>query len=163
MFTRLPRSLATYGPSLLLVVVVVLAIKPISFEIPSGPVTVEWVRFNAKPVQGEVRMRHTSSEYVDRIEGKIESRYAPIFSFFPHFYFFSRQIFCQMRINEDWQPPFANSGQYKKFNYWYNLSHTQIIHGVHLESEHVMKRRSLDQRLRVKIYYDTSVYKYTIK
>lgn len=34
-----------------------------------------------------------------------------------------------------------------------------IIHGVHLESEHVMKRRSLDQRLRVKIYYDTSVYK----
>jgi hypothetical protein len=50
MFTRLPRSLAAYGPSLLLVVVVVLAIKPISFEIPSGPVTVEWVRFNAKPV-----------------------------------------------------------------------------------------------------------------
>ena len=35
----------------------------------------------------------------------------------------------------------------------------QVIHGTHLEPQHVMKRRSLDQQLRVKIYYDTSVYK----
>lgn len=35
----------------------------------------------------------------------------------------------------------------------------QVIHGVHLEPAHIMRRRSLDQRLRVKIYYDVSVYK----
>jgi len=35
----------------------------------------------------------------------------------------------------------------------------KVIHGTHLEPHHVMKRRSLDQQLRVKIFYDTSVYK----
>lgn len=43
--------------------------------------------------------------------------------------------------------------------YHLQLSSLQVIHGVHLEPAHVMRRRSLDQSLRVKIYYDVSVYK----
>ena len=34
----------------------------------------------------------------------------------------------------------------------------QVIH-VHLEEEHVVKKRSLNQNLRIKLYYDESVYK----
>ena len=35
----------------------------------------------------------------------------------------------------------------------------QVIHGVHIEPEHVMKRRSVDQQLRVKLSYDRSVFR----
>lgn len=35
----------------------------------------------------------------------------------------------------------------------------EVIHGVHIEPEHVMKKRSIDQPLRILLYYDDSVYK----
>ena len=38
------------------------------------------------------------------------------------------------------------------------LFHFQVIH-THLEEHHVVRKRSLDQNLRIKLYYDESVYK----
>lgn len=35
----------------------------------------------------------------------------------------------------------------------------QVIHDVHVEPAHVMKRRAVDQRLRVKLSYDRSVFR----
>ena len=34
----------------------------------------------------------------------------------------------------------------------------QVQH-VHLEEHHVLRKRSIDQNLRIKLYYDDSVYK----
>lgn len=38
------------------------------------------------------------------------------------------------------------------------LLYFQVIH-VHLEDHHVVKKRSINQNLRIKLYYDESVYK----
>ncbi|XP_075222194.1 leishmanolysin-like peptidase, invadolysin [Lycorma delicatula] len=35
----------------------------------------------------------------------------------------------------------------------------EVIHGVHIESSHVMKKREVDQPLRILLYYDESVYR----
>ncbi|KAK9497719.1 hypothetical protein O3M35_004387 [Rhynocoris fuscipes] len=34
----------------------------------------------------------------------------------------------------------------------------QVIHGVHIEPHHIMKKRSIDQPLRIMLFYDESVY-----
>lgn len=36
----------------------------------------------------------------------------------------------------------------------------QVIHGVHIESPHIMRKRSVNQPLRILLYYDESVYRY---
>ena len=33
----------------------------------------------------------------------------------------------------------------------------QVIHNVHIEPAHIMKKRSLDQQLRISLHYDVSV------
>ncbi|XP_046658564.1 leishmanolysin-like peptidase [Homalodisca vitripennis] len=35
----------------------------------------------------------------------------------------------------------------------------EVVHGVHIEPAHVMKKRSVDQPLRILLYYDESVYR----
>lgn len=35
----------------------------------------------------------------------------------------------------------------------------EVIHGVHIEPAHIMKKRSIDQPLRILLYYDQSVYR----
>ena len=35
----------------------------------------------------------------------------------------------------------------------------QVIHDVHIEPAHIVKKRSLDQPLRILLYYDDSVYR----
>uniref|UniRef100_T1I4F7 Leishmanolysin-like peptidase n=1 Tax=Rhodnius prolixus TaxID=13249 RepID=T1I4F7_RHOPR len=35
----------------------------------------------------------------------------------------------------------------------------EVIHGVHIEPAHILKKRSIDQPLRILLYYDDSVYK----
>lgn len=35
----------------------------------------------------------------------------------------------------------------------------QIVHGAFIEPHHVMKKRSIDQPLRIVLYYDESVHK----
>ncbi|KAK5639681.1 hypothetical protein RI129_012173 [Pyrocoelia pectoralis] len=37
--------------------------------------------------------------------------------------------------------------------------HHEVVHGVHIEPAHIMKKRSLDQRLRILLWYDESVYR----
>ncbi|XP_022901692.1 leishmanolysin-like peptidase [Onthophagus taurus] len=37
--------------------------------------------------------------------------------------------------------------------------HDQVLHGVYIEPEHVMKKRSVDQPLRILLWYDHSVYR----
>ena len=40
------------------------------------------------------------------------------------------------------------------------FAHSQVIHGVHLgEPEHIIKKRSIDQPLRILMFYDESVYR----
>ena len=42
---------------------------------------------------------------------------------------------------------------------------SQVLPAIHLESPletHVIKKRSLDQQLRIKLYYDESVYRYNL-
>lgn len=35
----------------------------------------------------------------------------------------------------------------------------QVIHGVHIEPEHIIKKRSISQPLRILLSYDESVYR----
>ena len=35
----------------------------------------------------------------------------------------------------------------------------QVIHDVHIEPAHIVKKRSIDQPLRILLYYDDSVYR----
>ena len=44
----------------------------------------------------------------------------------------------------------------RKFFFYINLF--QVQH-VHLEEHHILRKRSIDQNLRIKLYYDDSVYK----
>ncbi|XP_026805367.1 leishmanolysin-like peptidase [Rhopalosiphum maidis] len=37
----------------------------------------------------------------------------------------------------------------------------EVIHGVHIESPHIMRKRSVNQPLRILLYYDESVYRLT--
>ncbi|KAI4464429.1 leishmanolysin-like peptidase [Holotrichia oblita] len=38
-------------------------------------------------------------------------------------------------------------------------THDEVIHGVYIESKHTMKKRSIDQPLRILLWYDESVYR----
>lgn len=35
----------------------------------------------------------------------------------------------------------------------------QVLHDVHIEPAHIMKKRSVNQSLRILLYYDESVYR----
>lgn len=37
--------------------------------------------------------------------------------------------------------------------------HNEVVHGVHIEPQHIMKKRSADQPLRILLFYDVSVYR----
>ncbi|CAH2083492.1 unnamed protein product [Euphydryas editha] len=39
------------------------------------------------------------------------------------------------------------------------LCMSQVIRGVHIEPPHIVKKRSIDQPLRISIFYDHSVYR----
>nr|XP_032528100.1 uncharacterized protein LOC116778266 [Danaus plexippus plexippus] len=39
------------------------------------------------------------------------------------------------------------------------LQHLVVVRGVHIEPAHVVKKRSIDQPLRISIFYDHSVYR----
>ena len=44
-----------------------------------------------------------------------------------------------------------------------SIIHLQVLPAIHLEEPsdvHVIKKRSLDQQLRIKLYYDESVYRF---
>lgn len=72
-----------------------------------------------------------------------------------YFFFFAKWDQPFQTILYAWELPGNQTDVHKQFK-----QKKQVLHGVHLEPVHVMKRRSLDQQLRVKIYYDTSVYKW---
>jgi hypothetical protein len=36
----------------------------------------------------------------------------------------------------------------------------QVIHDVHIEPAHIVRKRSIDQPLRILLYYDESVYRF---
>lgn len=39
---------------------------------------------------------------------------------------------------------------------------SQVVHGVHLGPAHLIRKRSLDNPLRILLYYDESVYRYVM-
>ncbi|XP_017782298.1 PREDICTED: leishmanolysin-like peptidase [Nicrophorus vespilloides] len=41
----------------------------------------------------------------------------------------------------------------------FHPKHNEVVHGVHIESHHAMRKRSIDQSLRILLWYDESVYR----